>query len=66
MSWQKCPSCEGKGFVPDEMLLISSSHPCTVCKGAKIISELTGEPPASKKKPFEVVSPMKNFKIKKI
>jgi len=47
MSWQKCPVCEGKGWCPDEILL--TRHECSICKGYKIISELTGKPPAKTK-----------------
>jgi DnaJ-class molecular chaperone len=39
--WQACPICRGNGVT-----LIDET--CTVCKGKKIISELTGLPPASK------------------
>ena len=44
--WQQCPNCKGSGttFYP---LSHSTSAVCTVCKGYKIISELTGLPPIS-------------------
>ena len=41
MSFQKCPICNGTGFDPTKLGLV----PCTVCKGTKIINELTGKPP---------------------
>ena len=39
--WQQCPNCKGSGttFCP---LSHSTSAVCTVCKGHKLISELTG------------------------
>lgn len=43
MTWQKCPICNGTGLCPDETLMVQ--HACTVCKGQKIISTLTGLPP---------------------
>lgn len=43
--WQKCPICNGTGVVPSHGITSSSSTLCTVCKGAKIISEVTGLPP---------------------
>ena len=41
--YQKCPICNGTGKDPSQFAKVTS--PCTVCKGAKIISELTGLPP---------------------
>jgi DnaJ-class molecular chaperone len=38
--WQACPICKGNG-------LTLRDETCTVCNGKKIISELTGLPPAS-------------------
>jgi DnaJ-class molecular chaperone len=43
--WQKCPICNGTGKV-SEPLSNNTSTTCTVCQGKKIISELTGLPPA--------------------
>jgi DnaJ-class molecular chaperone len=42
--WQQCPNCKGSGttFYP---LSHSTSAVCTVCKGHKIINELTSLPP---------------------
>jgi hypothetical protein len=39
--FQKCPICEGSGEVPSNLL----DTTCSVCKGEKIISTLTGFPP---------------------
>ena len=39
--FQKCPICEGSGEVPSNLL----DTTCSVCKGEKIISTLTGLPP---------------------
>lgn len=44
MSWQKCPLCKGSGVDPNPGTYASIPI-CDVCKGAKIISELTGLPP---------------------
>ena len=38
--WQKCPICNGTGKDPQYL-----DKYCTVCQGARIISELTGLPP---------------------
>jgi len=40
--WQKCPVCDGSGY------LSYSYHEttCSTCKGARIISEINGMPPA--------------------
>lgn len=43
--WQKCPICNGLGTVPNYGMSSSTSSVCSVCKGQKIISELTGQPP---------------------
>lgn len=46
--WLKCPICNGSGkeFVETtNMTNYSPTKTCTVCHGAKIISELTGLPP---------------------
>lgn len=45
MSWQKCPICGGSGSAGTTGLF------CDVCKGEKIINELTGLPPV---KPAEL------------
>jgi len=44
--WQQCPNCKGSGTVLYP-LSHSTSAVCTVCRGHKIISELTGLPPIS-------------------
>lgn len=45
MSFQKCPICNGTGNDPFIVGGQFTSYPCPTCKGARIISELTGEPP---------------------
>lgn len=45
--WQKCPNCNGAGVTYYPMS-ISTSAVCDVCKGRKIIHQLSGLPPASK------------------
>lgn len=41
MGFQKCPSCGGSGLDQYSIGLV----PCPVCKGARIIDEVTGMPP---------------------
>lgn len=41
MSFQKCPFCYGTGLDPSSVGLV----PCPVCRGTRIIDELTGQPP---------------------
>lgn len=41
--WQKCPICNGDGFIPTSGS--STSRMCPTCKGMRIISESTGLPP---------------------
>ena len=60
MSWQTCPLCKGSGidhnfpskrdmgFFGPEGLKFTEGAECTVCKGKKIISEITGLPPGPK------------------
>lgn len=43
--WQKCPICDGEGRITSNGLSSSVHQVCPVCKGARIISELTGLPP---------------------
>jgi hypothetical protein len=45
--WQTCPVCKGVGKVPYPGISSTAgiSVLCTVCRGMKIISELTGKPP---------------------
>lgn len=40
--YQKCPICNGTGQGSGTN---SRQIPCSVCKGHKIISEVTGQPP---------------------
>jgi len=44
MSYQCCPICNGSGYVSGFGTATFST--CTVCRGAKIIDEVTGLPPA--------------------
>jgi DnaJ-class molecular chaperone len=44
--WQSCPVCKGEGRVRSKLHVNMPDTQCTVCKGKKIISELTGHPPA--------------------
>lgn len=42
--WQKCPVCDASGRV-SLPLSNNTFETCTVCKGTKIISTITGKPP---------------------
>lgn len=44
--WQKCPVCNGTGKDPNPGTFNTAAPVCTVCNGEKIISQLTGKPPA--------------------
>jgi hypothetical protein len=46
MTYQKCPICDGSGMIPEPYTVITSFHvKCPTCKGARIISSMTGLPP---------------------
>jgi hypothetical protein len=46
MTYQKCPICDGSGMVPEPYAVTTSFHvKCPTCKGARIISSMTGLPP---------------------
>lgn len=53
MSWQTCPLCKGSGIDPT-VLLCNQLPVCTVCKGQKIINELTGLPPLVKQESYTI------------
>ena len=71
--WQSCPVCKGEGRVRSKLHVNMPEVQCTVCKGKKIISELTGYPPAeipgeNKKTDFHkeltgVADPLKSIKF---
>jgi hypothetical protein len=42
--WQNCPLCKGTGIDPSPGTY-SSIPQCPICKGQRIISEVTGLPP---------------------
>lgn len=42
--WQNCPLCKGTGFDPTPGIY-SNIPECPICKGQRIISEITGLPP---------------------
>jgi RecJ-like exonuclease len=44
--WQKCPICDGTGKNYGYSSLLSYNPNCPTCNGQRIISELTGKPPA--------------------
>ena len=44
--WQKCPICNGTGKNYNGSPIASSAPFCPTCNGQRIISELTGKPPA--------------------
>ena len=43
--WQKCPMCNGTGSDPSWLVHNGNIPKCPVCKGERIINELTGKPP---------------------
>lgn len=46
--WQNCPHCGGWGKEPTGYYFVTvqfTIHDCSVCKGKKIISTITGKPP---------------------
>ena len=43
--WQKCPMCNGTGSDPSWLVHDGNIPKCPVCKGERIINELTGKPP---------------------
>jgi len=46
MTYQKCPICDGIGYVPEPYATTTNCHvKCPTCKGARIISSMTGMPP---------------------
>jgi excinuclease UvrABC ATPase subunit len=46
MTYQKCPICDGSGMIPEPYAVTTSFHvKCPTCKGARIISSMTGLPP---------------------
>ena len=48
MTYQKCPICEGIGCIPEPYTattVFNSNVKCPTCKGARIISSMTGLPP---------------------
>lgn len=58
MSFQKCPVCNGTGIDPSPGTF-NTVPVCPTCKGARIINELSGLPPAcymSTQKPTQDVS----------
>lgn len=56
MTFQRCPICEGKGYVPNQDVLSGKSLEgcwrvkCDTCAGKKIIHCETGRPPGEKPK----------------
>ena len=57
--WQKCPICQGTGINNNS----SWREPCSVCKGLKIISELTGKPPGISVSTSDTKSNLGNINI---
>lgn len=44
--WQRCPICEGKGKIAADGFTSAVYQQCPCCDGKRIISILTGLPPA--------------------
>ena len=47
MSYQKCPICNGTGKTGEKLGYYGVEPDCPTCNGTRIISEITGLPPAS-------------------
>ena len=47
--WQNCPMCNGTGSDPSWLVHDGNIPKCPVCKGERIINELTGKPPCKNK-----------------
>ena len=45
--FQKCPLCNGTGIHTHILNTGNPTIQCDVCKGQKIISQITGKPPAN-------------------
>jgi hypothetical protein len=45
MSWQKCPICEGSGFV---IGVGDTEEECPTCEGKRIISDIDAKPPVTR------------------
>lgn len=50
MAYQCCPLCNGTGSDPTAGMAYSAFPQCPVCRGARIISEVTGLPPIYEQK----------------
>lgn len=59
--WQKCPMCNGTGSDPSWLVHNGNIPKCPVCKGERIINELTGKPPKSNKTETLKSSNIDNF-----
>lgn len=46
VGWQKCPVCEGSGYVFPIITTGSGMEHCTICNAEKIINTETGLPPS--------------------
>lgn len=54
MGFQKCPICNGTGYVQYSGC---GNVKCTVCNGEKIINEFTGKPPSNSDSDKNVLGP---------
>ena len=59
--WQKCPVCDGTGKNYGYSSLLSYDSNCPTCNGHRIISELTGKPPAYEIKTGVTTRPCNSF-----
>ncbi len=51
--FQKCPLCNGTGIHTHILNTGNPTIKCDVCKGQKIISQLTGKPPVEE--PYNII-----------
>lgn len=45
--WQKCPICNGEGKISNTGTSSSTFQTCPTCQGNRIISKVSGLPPAT-------------------
>lgn len=56
MAWEKCPLCSGSGKIKSDLDVsdVQGNRQCPVCKGKRIIHQVTGVPPGEPMKKPEI------------